>query len=61
MRDLFAEPATENTSDAALYGSALATVYAVMHFLFLPILGNLSDQLGRRPRDQRYYVQAGAR
>ena len=49
MPDLLADLGIQSTADAALYGAALSTVYAVMQFLFLPILGNLSDQLGRRP------------
>ena len=49
MPDLLADLGIKSVSDAALYGAALSTVYAVMQFLFLPILGNLSDQLGRRP------------
>jgi DHA1 family tetracycline resistance protein-like MFS transporter len=34
---------------AAQYGGALAFVYALMQFFCAPILGNLSDQFGRRP------------
>jgi DHA1 family tetracycline resistance protein-like MFS transporter len=49
MPDLLADLGIKTVSDAALYGAALSTVYAVMQFLFLPILGNLSDQIGRRP------------
>jgi MFS transporter, DHA1 family, tetracycline resistance protein len=36
-------------SDAADYGGWLISAFAVMQFLFSPILGNLSDQYGRRP------------
>lgn len=49
MPDLLADLGITNISDAALYGAALASVYAVMQFLFLPILGNISDSIGRRP------------
>lgn len=35
--------------NAALWGGALATSFAVMQFLFGPLLGNLSDRFGRRP------------
>ncbi len=49
LPDLLADLGISNVSDAALYGAALASVYAVMQFLFLPILGNLSDHVGRRP------------
>jgi len=38
-----------NLGDAARYGSWLAFSYAVMQFLFSPVLGGLSDKLGRRP------------
>jgi DHA1 family tetracycline resistance protein-like MFS transporter len=36
-------------STAAKYGGWLAFAYAVMQFIFAPVLGNLSDQYGRRP------------
>jgi DHA1 family tetracycline resistance protein-like MFS transporter len=36
-------------SDAAFYGGWLMFAYAFMQFLFAPILGGLSDQIGRRP------------
>jgi MFS transporter, DHA1 family, tetracycline resistance protein len=36
-------------SKAAQYGGLLAMVYAVMQFVFAPVLGNLSDRFGRRP------------
>ena len=38
-----------NISEAAAYGGWLLTSFSVMQFLFSPILGNLSDQYGRRP------------
>jgi DHA1 family tetracycline resistance protein-like MFS transporter len=38
-----------NLSDAARYGGWLTFAYAVMQFLFAPVLGNLSDKYGRRP------------
>ena len=34
---------------AALWGGALATIYALMQFVCAPIVGNLSDRFGRRP------------
>jgi DHA1 family tetracycline resistance protein-like MFS transporter len=34
---------------AAQYGGALSFVYALMQFFCAPVLGNLSDQFGRRP------------
>ena len=36
-------------SDAARYGGWLLFAYAIMQFLFAPVLGNLSDRYGRRP------------
>ena len=36
-------------ASAALVGGALATVFAVMQFLFGPIVGAVSDRYGRRP------------
>lgn len=38
-----------NLSVAAEYGGALMVVYAIMQFVFSPVLGNLSDRYGRRP------------
>jgi DHA1 family tetracycline resistance protein-like MFS transporter len=35
--------------EAALWGGLLATAFAVMQFLFGPVLGSLSDRFGRRP------------
>ena len=34
---------------AALWGGALTTLYALMQFVFAPVIGNLSDRFGRRP------------
>lgn len=34
---------------ASQYGGWLTFAYAIMQFLFAPVLGNLSDQYGRRP------------
>lgn len=36
-------------SDAASYGGWLTFAYAIMQFVFSPILGGLSDRYGRRP------------
>ena len=36
-------------SDAAKWGGYLTASYAVMQFLFAPVLGGLSDKYGRRP------------
>ncbi|QJW88188.1 TCR/Tet family MFS transporter [Spirosoma taeanense] len=38
-----------NISQAASYGGWLTFSYALMQFVFSPILGGLSDQFGRRP------------
>jgi DHA1 family tetracycline resistance protein-like MFS transporter len=36
-------------SMASRYGGWLTFAYAIMQFLFAPVLGNLSDKFGRRP------------
>ncbi|MBL7925028.1 MAG: TCR/Tet family MFS transporter [Bacteroidia bacterium] len=36
-------------SEAARYGGALIFAYAIMQFLFSPVIGGLSDRYGRRP------------
>src|SRR5215216_3776195 len=38
-----------NISDASKWGGWLTFAYAIMQFLCAPIMGNLSDQYGRRP------------
>ncbi len=38
-----------SVSLASQYGGWLTFAYAIMQFLFAPVLGNLSDQYGRRP------------
>ena len=35
--------------EAAIWGGILTTSFAVMQFLFGPLLGGLSDRFGRRP------------
>ncbi len=40
---------TTNISKVALFGGLLTFSYAIMQFLFAPVLGNLSDKYGRRP------------
>ena len=40
---------TTNISNVALFGGLLTFSYAIMQFLFAPVLGNLSDKYGRRP------------
>lgn len=49
MPDLIREVRGGSIANAALWGGVLATAFAVMQFLFSPILGSLSDAFGRRP------------
>lgn len=46
---LLEELTTQKVSSAAAYGGFLISAYALMQFIFSPILGNLSDRFGRRP------------
>jgi MFS transporter, DHA1 family, tetracycline resistance protein len=39
----------DSIAEAAQYGGWITAIYAVMQFVFAPILGNLSDRYGRRP------------
>ena len=36
-------------AEAAIWGGILTSLYSVMQFLFGPLLGTLSDQIGRKP------------
>lgn len=36
-------------NEASTYGGVLLAVFAIAQFIFAPIVGNLSDQYGRRP------------
>lgn len=47
--DLIRELTGEDISGAASYGGWLEGSYALMAFIFSPILGELSDRYGRRP------------
>jgi len=38
-----------DVSEAANYAKWLTAAYAVMQFIFAPLIGNLSDKFGRRP------------
>ncbi|MFT3747174.1 MAG: TCR/Tet family MFS transporter [Agriterribacter sp.] len=38
-----------NLSDASRWGGWLTFAFAIMQFIFAPVLGNLSDKYGRRP------------
>lgn len=49
MPDLIVEVQGGTLADAALWGGILSTAFAAMQFLFSPIVGNLSDAVGRRP------------
>ena len=47
---LFAEvTGSEKISDIAIWGGLLASTFALMQFIFGPILGALSDRYGRKP------------
>lgn len=46
---LIMELTGSEVSGAAGMGGALMAAYAVMQFLFAPVIGNLSDRFGRRP------------
>ena len=49
MPDLMEELSGEAIGGAAVWGGYLAFSYALMQFLFSPVIGALSDQYGRRP------------
>lgn len=49
LPDLIRELTHTNLSNAATYGGFMLFAYAVMQFIFSPVLGNLSDRYGRRP------------
>lgn len=46
---LISELTGGNMSDASLYGGWMMFTFAIMQFIFSPVLGNLSDRYGRRP------------
>lgn len=49
MPDLITSVTGQDLSGAALWGGVLSFVFAVMQFLFAPMIGSLSDWFGRRP------------
>ena len=49
MPDLLEELTGQGLAGAAVWGGVLGTSYAAMQFLFGPVIGNLSDAIGRRP------------
>ena len=36
-------------AESAVYGGWLMMLYALMQFVFSPVMGNISDRFGRRP------------
>jgi DHA1 family tetracycline resistance protein-like MFS transporter len=49
MPDLLREVQGGTLGKAAIWGGILSTSFALMQFLFGPVLGGLSDRFGRRP------------
>ena len=49
MPGLIEELIQGNISEASRYGGWLTFTYAIMQFIFAPVLGGLSDRFGRRP------------
>ena len=49
MPNLLLEIRAGSLANAALWGGGMSAAFAVMQFLFSPIIGNLSDRFGRRP------------
>lgn len=49
MPELIMQITGADVSAASKYGGWLLFSYAIMQFLFAPVLGNLSDRFGRRP------------
>ncbi|MEP2641137.1 TCR/Tet family MFS transporter [Roseobacter sp.] len=49
MPDLLQHIQGADLSTAALWGGVLSTTFAVMQFVFGPVIGGLSDRFGRRP------------
>ncbi|MGB0960542.1 MAG: TCR/Tet family MFS transporter [Halocynthiibacter sp.] len=49
MPDLIREIQGTDIANAAKWGGILATAWAVMQFIFSPLIGNLSDRFGRKP------------
>jgi MFS transporter, DHA1 family, tetracycline resistance protein len=47
--NLIKELINGDISEAAKYGGWLTFAYAITQFIFAPVIGNLSDQYGRRP------------
>ena len=47
--NLISELGGVSIPEAAAYGGWLIAAFSLMQFIFSPVLGNLSDQYGRRP------------
>src|SRR5688572_30962880 len=52
MPELIMQVTGEGLSAAARYGGWLLFVYAITQFFCAPVIGNLSDRFGRRPRSE---------
>jgi len=49
LPDLLVSLGDQSLSTAAIDGGWMLSIYALMAFLFAPVMGNLSDRFGRRP------------
>ncbi|MEQ6248751.1 TCR/Tet family MFS transporter [Sulfitobacter sp. HNIBRBA3233] len=49
MPDLIRDVGGGTLAEAAIWGGILSTTFAVMQFLFGPVVGGVSDSYGRRP------------
>ena len=49
LPSLITELTGKGLSEAAAYGGGLIIAFAIMQFIFSPVLGELSDKYGRRP------------
>src|SRR5690606_9968505 len=49
LPELLEELTGGSVANAAVIGGYLVFTYALMQFIFSPVLGNLSDRFGRRP------------
>ncbi len=49
MPELMQQVGAGSTADGALWGGILMAAYAGAQFLFAPIIGGISDSIGRRP------------
>jgi DHA1 family tetracycline resistance protein-like MFS transporter len=49
LPDLIETVTGRPVGESALWGGVLATAFALMQFLFGPVIGNVSDRYGRRP------------